>query len=120
MEENRREDVHLKKGRETHLSKSTREEPRPGNHLEWVDMCENEHEVVERWLREESNHGDDDHARSEDGVEVVGIGRRDPMAEPIMMLEGKKGPGGIVTMIVTVMVMEIDITTKDLERKTII
>ncbi|KAB1223024.1 hypothetical protein CJ030_MR2G020058 [Morella rubra] len=29
MEENRREDVHLEDGRETHLSESTREEPRP-------------------------------------------------------------------------------------------
>ncbi|KAB1207600.1 hypothetical protein CJ030_MR7G022902 [Morella rubra] len=66
MEENRREDVHLENGRETHLSESTREEPRLQQPLRMGGHVENEHEVVERWLREESNHGDDDHARTED------------------------------------------------------
>ncbi|KAB1200512.1 hypothetical protein CJ030_MR0G007026 [Morella rubra] len=67
MEKNRREDVHLEDGRETHLSESTREEPRPRQPLRMGGRVENEHEVVERWLREESNHGDD-HARTEDRV----------------------------------------------------
>ncbi|KAB1216134.1 hypothetical protein CJ030_MR4G006410 [Morella rubra] len=54
--------------RETQVSESTREEPRPRQPFRMGGRVENEHEVVERWLREESNHGDDDHARTEDGV----------------------------------------------------
>ncbi|KAB1219541.1 hypothetical protein CJ030_MR3G012337 [Morella rubra] len=38
MEENRREDVHLEDGRETHLSESTREEPRPRQPLRMGDV----------------------------------------------------------------------------------
>ena len=54
-------------------------------------------------------------------LEVVGIGRRDPMAETMMMLGGEIGLDEIVTLIVMRgMVMGIGITTEDLEGKTII
>ncbi|KAB1203385.1 hypothetical protein CJ030_MR8G004877 [Morella rubra] len=86
MEENRREDVHLEDGRETHLSESTREEPRPRQPLRMGGRVENEHEVVERWLREESNHGDD-HARTEDRVGGSRYREERPYEEPMKMLE---------------------------------
>ena len=54
-------------------------------------------------------------------LEVVGIGRRDPLAEPMMVLEDEIGLEEIVTTIVMRgMVMGIGITTEDLEGKTII
>ena len=42
-------------------------------------------------------------------LEVADIGRRDPMEEPMKMLEGE-----IETMIVMVILMEIGLTTEDL------
>ncbi|KAB1207599.1 hypothetical protein CJ030_MR7G022901 [Morella rubra] len=82
IEENRREDVHLEDGRETQVSESTREEPRPRQLLRLAGHVENEWEVVERWLREEeSNHDVDDHARTEEGFGGSRYREEMPMAE---------------------------------------
>ncbi|KAB1223244.1 hypothetical protein CJ030_MR2G006026 [Morella rubra] len=121
MEENRREDVHLEDGRETHLSESTREEPRPRQPLRMGGRVENEHEVVERWLREESNRGDDDHARSEDGVGGSRYREERSYGRTYDDARRRDRPRKIVTTIVMRgMVMGIGITTEDLEGKTII
>ena len=61
------EEEQLVDGRETHISESTRGEPRPRQPLRLGGRVENEHEVVERWLQEEESDRDvTDHARTEE------------------------------------------------------
>ncbi|KAB1203760.1 hypothetical protein CJ030_MR8G011178 [Morella rubra] len=86
------EEEQLVDGRETHISESTRGEPRPRQPLRLGGRVENEHEVVERWLRRRSltvmlmtMQG-----RRKDSV-GVGMGRKCPMAGTMKMLEDMRG-----------------------------